>query len=82
MPVGWLWYLGTLVPVIGVVQVGFLATTDHYTYVPLIGLFLLLAWGAAFALLAALSSLAITPPKTQPASTEATRDPGYQSARS
>lgn len=41
-----------------------------------------LAACAGFALLAALSSLAITPPKTQPASTEATRDPGYQSARS
>jgi Flp pilus assembly protein TadD len=44
--VGWLWFLGMLLPVIGLVQVGFLATADHYTYVPLIGLFIVLAWGA------------------------------------
>ena len=42
---GWLWFLGAMVPVIGLVQVGLLATTDHYTYVPLIGLYILLAWG-------------------------------------
>jgi tetratricopeptide (TPR) repeat protein len=45
LAVGWLWYLGTLVPVIGLVQVGRQAYADRYTYVPLIGLFLLLAWG-------------------------------------
>jgi tetratricopeptide (TPR) repeat protein len=44
--VGWLWYLGTLVPVIGLVQVGHQAHADRYTYVPLVGLFLLLVWGA------------------------------------
>jgi tetratricopeptide (TPR) repeat protein len=43
-PVGWLWYLGTLVPVIGVVQVGTQAMADRYTYIPLIGLFILIAW--------------------------------------
>jgi tetratricopeptide (TPR) repeat protein len=43
--VGWLWYLVTLVPVIGLVQVGEQAMADRYTYVPLIGLFLLLTWG-------------------------------------
>ncbi|MBZ5639406.1 MAG: tetratricopeptide repeat protein [Acidobacteriia bacterium] len=43
--VGWLWYLGTLVPVIGLVQVGGQARADRYTYVPLIGVFLMLAWG-------------------------------------
>ena len=43
--VGWLWYLGTLVPVIGLVQVGVQATADRYTYVPLIGLFIMIAWG-------------------------------------
>ena len=37
--VGWLWYLGTLVPVIGLVQVGSQAMADRYTYVPLIGIF-------------------------------------------
>jgi tetratricopeptide (TPR) repeat protein len=45
--VGWLWYLGTLVPVIGLVQVGLQAMADRYTYVPLIGLFIIIAWGAA-----------------------------------
>lgn len=44
--VGWLWYLGTLVPVIGLVQVGSQARGDRYTYVPLIGLFIIVAWGA------------------------------------
>jgi tetratricopeptide (TPR) repeat protein len=43
--VGWLWYLGTLVPVIGLVQVGNQAMADRYTYVPLIGVFIALAWG-------------------------------------
>ncbi len=44
---GWLWYLGMLVPVIGLVQVGSQALADRYTYLPLIGIFLLLAWGGA-----------------------------------
>ncbi|MDX2171070.1 MAG: tetratricopeptide repeat protein [Deltaproteobacteria bacterium] len=43
--VGWFWYLGTLVPVIGLVQVGSQAYADRYTYVPLIGIFIALAWG-------------------------------------
>ena len=43
---GWLWYLGTLVPVIGLVQAGMQASADRYTYVPLIGLFVLIAFGA------------------------------------
>jgi Flp pilus assembly protein TadD len=47
LAVGWLWYLGTLVPVIGLVQVGGQALADRYTYVPLIGVFLMLTWGAA-----------------------------------
>lgn len=42
---GWLWYLGTLVPVIGLVQVGAHAMADRYTYAPLIGLFIIMAWG-------------------------------------
>ena len=45
--VGWLWYLGTLVPVIGLVQVGEQAMADRYTYIPLIGLYLIIAWGLA-----------------------------------
>jgi len=42
--VGWLWYLGMLVPVIGLVQVGSQAMADRYTYFPLIGLFIMVAW--------------------------------------
>jgi len=45
--VGWLWFLGTLVPVIGLLQVGIQAYADRYTYIPLIGLFMILAWGIA-----------------------------------
>ena len=41
---GWLWYLGTLVPVIGLVQVGVQAMADRYTYLPIIGLFIAIAW--------------------------------------
>jgi tetratricopeptide (TPR) repeat protein len=44
--VGWLWYLGTLVPVIGFVQVGDQAMADRYTYLPLTGIFIMLAWSA------------------------------------
>jgi protein O-mannosyl-transferase len=43
--VGWLWYLGTLVPVIGLVQVGNQALADRYTYIPLVGLFIAMVWG-------------------------------------
>jgi tetratricopeptide (TPR) repeat protein len=42
--IGWLWYLGTLVPVIGIVQVGAQARADRYTYFPLIGVFIMLAF--------------------------------------
>ena len=45
LAVGWFWYLGTLVPVIGLVQVGHHAMADRYSYVPLIGLFVVIAWG-------------------------------------
>ena len=44
---GWFWYLGTLVPTIGLVKVGDLAMADRYTYIPAIGVFILLAWGVA-----------------------------------
>jgi tetratricopeptide (TPR) repeat protein len=43
--VGWLWYLGMMVPTIGVVQVGLQAMADRYTYLPQIGLSIALAWG-------------------------------------
>ncbi|HKA14322.1 MAG TPA: tetratricopeptide repeat protein [Myxococcota bacterium] len=49
---GWLWFLGTLVPVIGLVQVGPQGYADRYTYVPLIGPFIALAWGARDAIAA------------------------------
>lgn len=45
--VGWFWYMGMLVPVIGLVQVGAQAMADRYTYVPLVGIFLALVWWAA-----------------------------------
>jgi tetratricopeptide (TPR) repeat protein len=44
---GWFWYLGMLVPVIGIVQVGQQALADRYTYLPLIGLFVAIVWSAA-----------------------------------
>ena len=44
--VGWFWYLGSLVPVIGIVQLGAQAIADRYTYVPLIGLFIMAVWTA------------------------------------
>ncbi len=47
MLVGWLWFLGTLVPVIGLVQVGGQAFADRYTYIPLVGVFIAIAYGAA-----------------------------------
>jgi tetratricopeptide (TPR) repeat protein len=42
--IGWLWFLGTLVPVIGFVQVGDQSMADRFTYIPLIGLFLIISW--------------------------------------
>ena len=45
--VGWLWFLGTLVPVIGLVQVGDAAMADRYAYIPLIGVFVMIAWTLA-----------------------------------
>ncbi len=42
---GWAWYIGTLIPVVGFVQVGAQAMADRYTYIPLIGLFIIVAWG-------------------------------------
>ncbi|PYQ37905.1 MAG: hypothetical protein DMF77_25560, partial [Acidobacteria bacterium] len=45
LPVGWFWYLGTLVPVLGLMQVGSQPWADRYTYIPAIGLFIVVAWG-------------------------------------
>mgnify|MGYP001366379728 CR=1 FL=1 len=44
LAVGWFWYLGTLVPVIGLAQAGVQALADRYTYIPLTGLFIIVAW--------------------------------------
>ena len=44
--IGWLWFVGTLVPVIGIVRVGYTTVADRYTYLPSIGLFIILAWAA------------------------------------
>jgi tetratricopeptide (TPR) repeat protein len=46
---GWLWYLITLLPVLGLVQSGAQASVDHYLYIPLVGLFIVVAWGGAAA---------------------------------
>ena len=45
LAVGWLWYLGTLVPVIGLIQVGAQARADRYMYLPMVGLSIMFAWG-------------------------------------
>ena len=47
LPVGWLWFLGTLIPVIGIVQVGGQSMADRYTYIPSIGIFLMCVWGVS-----------------------------------
>jgi len=44
--VGWFWYLGTLFPVIGIIQVGTQAMADRYAYIPFVGLYIIIAWGA------------------------------------
>ncbi len=43
--IGWLWFLGTLIPVIGLVQVGSQALADRYTYMPAIGIYIIIIWG-------------------------------------
>ena len=45
--VGWLWYLGTLVPVSGIIQVGVQAMADRYTYIPMVGIAIMVAWAPA-----------------------------------
>ena len=47
LPVGWFWFLGTLVPMIGLIQVGVQAMADRYAYLPFIGLFIMICWGVA-----------------------------------
>ncbi len=45
--VGWLWFLGTMVPMIGLVQVGRQAMADRYAYLPLLGIFIMMCWGVS-----------------------------------
>jgi hypothetical protein len=45
--VGWFWFLGTLIPMIGLVQVGVQSMADRYAYIPLLGIFVIVCWGAA-----------------------------------
>ena len=52
LPVGWLWFLGTLIPMIGLVQVGRQAMADRYAYLPFIGLFIMICWGVPDAIAA------------------------------
>jgi protein O-mannosyl-transferase len=47
LPVGWFWFLGTLVPVLGLMQVGLQSIADRYAYLPYIGLFVAVVWGVA-----------------------------------
>jgi Tfp pilus assembly protein PilF/uncharacterized membrane protein YhaH (DUF805 family) len=47
LPVGWFWFLGTLIPMIGLVQVGTQAMADRYAYLPFVGLFVMICWGTA-----------------------------------
>ncbi len=46
LPVGWLWFVGTLFPVVGLFQAGSQSMTDHYSYIPIMGLFIMTAWSA------------------------------------
>jgi tetratricopeptide (TPR) repeat protein len=47
LTVGWLWFMGTLVPVIGLIQVGEQSMADRFTYIPAIGIFIMVVWGVA-----------------------------------
>jgi tetratricopeptide (TPR) repeat protein len=47
LTVGWLWYLGTLLPMVGIVLVGYHSIADRFAYIPLIGIFVMIGWGVA-----------------------------------
>jgi len=57
--VGWLWYLGTMAPAIGAVQIGLHGMADRYTYIPLIGIFIIIAWGISERARSAVSKRAV-----------------------
>ncbi len=75
--VGWLWYLGMLVPVIGIVQVGSQAYADRYTYLPLIGVMIALVWLGVDVVAVAQNRRSASPPKRQ--RTGAVQDAGAPS---
>jgi tetratricopeptide (TPR) repeat protein len=77
LAVGWLWFLGGLVPVIGVVQVGIQSMADRYTYVPLIGIFIMVVWGLAeFATPSSSSSFSSSSSNPRVAQARKSRQPG------
>jgi tetratricopeptide (TPR) repeat protein len=45
LPAGWLWFLGTLLPVIGIIPIGHISMADRFTYIPMIGISIIIAWG-------------------------------------
>ena len=68
LAVGWLWFCGMLIPAIGLVQVGIQSMADRYTYLPLIGLFIMLVWGLGeLGVIRTEPADSSTPPKTVPA---------------
>jgi Flp pilus assembly protein TadD len=71
---GWFWFLGTLVPAIGFVQVGNQSMADRYTYVPSIGIFILLAWGVGTGF------DALRPRREDPLSCDPANSPGLSQA--
>jgi len=78
-PVGWLWYLGTLVPVIGLVQIGSQAYADRYTYVPLVGIFVALAWSVPSARCVGPFPPRRSAPRWQRCSASTRQSPGWRS---
>jgi len=76
LPVGWLWFLGTLIPMIGLVQVGRQAMADRYAYLPFIGLFIMICWGAADCVVA--SSRWLASRQVEPTAVGAAPVPSHQ----
>jgi hypothetical protein len=66
LAVGWLWFLGTLVPVLGLVQIGVQSMADRYTYVPLVGLLIAVVWGAEALCRRLGGRLESRPPRSEP----------------
>ena len=80
LTVGWLWYVVTLIPVIGLVQVGRQAMADRYTYVPLIGIFFAIAWAASDVMRRQASPLASRANRRRAAKSQPTTQPAANPA--